>query len=367
MLATFLLAVSTTEAGNIRMLNIKKGFILFALLLSGSSLSFPTTEAAKKRSQWRIEKAEIAGEGPAVLWREPTDIRSRNLFYGAGGKEHEPHGPFTFVKEDLDGSSPKFTVEDQDGKKWKVKLGAEARPETAATRFVWAVGYFTNEDYFLPLIKIDKVPEQLHRGRKLIASDGAVRNVRLKRNLPNVEKLGNWEWSDTPFKGTRELDGLRVMMAIINNWDLKDVNNAIYQEKHGASGPEQVYMVSDLGAAFAGTAFGWPREKSRGNLQAYRHSKFITDTTPAYVDFATPARPKLMYFFFGPGAYTHRVHLGWIGKHIPRENAAWMGQLLAQLSREQIQDAFRSAGYEPEQVDGFSTVFEHRIGELKSL
>ena len=34
--------------------------------------------------------------------------------------------------------------------KWRVKLGVEARPETVASRLVWAVGYYANEDYFLP-------------------------------------------------------------------------------------------------------------------------------------------------------------------------------------------------------------------------
>jgi hypothetical protein len=226
------------------------------------------------------------------------------------------------------------------------------------------MGYFTDEDYFLPLVKVDKMPAELRRGRKQVGPDGAIRNVRLERQ--HGEKIANWEWSNSPFKGTRELDGLRVLMAVINNWDLKDVNNTIYQVKH-ATGPEQLYVVSDLGASFGGAAFGWPIDKSRGYLPAYRHSKLIKHATTEYVDFVSPARPKFMYFFFGPGSYRNRVRLGWIGKHIPRENAAWMGQLLARLSREQIQDAFRAAGYEPEQVDGFRGVLEHRIGELKSL
>ncbi len=33
---------------------------------------------------------------------------------------------------------------------------------------------------------------------------------------------------DDPFEDTREWNGLRVMMALMNNWDLKDENNAIY-------------------------------------------------------------------------------------------------------------------------------------------
>ena len=53
----------------------------------------------------------------------------------------------TFVDEDLKGSNPKFVVRDAAGVKWKIKLGTEARPETAATRLVWAVGYSADEDY----------------------------------------------------------------------------------------------------------------------------------------------------------------------------------------------------------------------------
>src|SRR5713101_7817864 len=115
---------------------------IFAFLLAIILLSFPAAGASKR-------KAEITGTGPAVIWRDPGDIASRNLFYGPGGEKDQPHGTFRFLKEDLNGTSTKFVVRDEDGVKWKVKLGEEARPETVASRLVWAVGYFTNEDYFL--------------------------------------------------------------------------------------------------------------------------------------------------------------------------------------------------------------------------
>ena len=87
----------------------------------------------------------------AVVWRDPGDVSTLNLLYGAGGKEHapDPNGKFTFVKEDLDGSSPKFSVQDEKGVQWKVKLGEETQSETAATRMLWAAGYFVDEDYYL--------------------------------------------------------------------------------------------------------------------------------------------------------------------------------------------------------------------------
>jgi hypothetical protein len=69
----------------------------------------------------------------------------------AGGAKDapDPHVDYTFIKEDMNGTSSKFYTQDSNGVRWLVKLGVEARPETAATRLVWAMGYFTDEDYAL--------------------------------------------------------------------------------------------------------------------------------------------------------------------------------------------------------------------------
>ena len=224
------------------------------------------------------EVVEITGQGPAVLWRYPNDIASRNLYYGSGGKEHAPReGFFTFDKEDLGGTNPKFDVIDDAGVKWKVKLGPEARPETVASRFVWAVGYFADEDYFLPVMRLKDGVPNLRRGRKQITADGLVYAVRLKRPRPHAKKLGAWQWWHSPFTGTRELNGLRVLMAVMNSWDLKDENNAVYQVK-AADGPFRLYEVSDLGASFGTPGFGWTKKGSRGNVKAYTTSKWIRNT-----------------------------------------------------------------------------------------
>lgn len=320
---------------------------------------------AGKRPKKFSEEAEITTSIPPVLWRNPTDIHFRNLFYGPGGKGHEPRGTFRFTKEDLDGTNPKFFVRDQDGVKWKVKLGTEARPETAASRLVWAVGYFANEDYFLADLKVLNMPPHLHRGQKYVYADGSIHNVRLKRYLDGEEKTGIWHWSESPFKKTRELNGLRVLMALINNWDLTDENNASYAEDN--SGPQQyIYLVTDLGSAFGAGRLTWPLERARGNLSTFRHSKFITKITPDYVDFQTPAQPSF-FFLATPREFAHKLRLRWIGRRIPRADARWIGQLLAQLSPEQIRDAFRAAQYPPDQVEGFAAVVESRIVELAKL
>jgi hypothetical protein len=64
-----------------------------------------------------------------------------------------------------------------------VKLGIEARAETAASRITWPVGYYTKEDYFVRDLQVLGMPAHLHRGQETIDPDGSVHNVRLKRHV----------------------------------------------------------------------------------------------------------------------------------------------------------------------------------------
>ncbi len=100
-----------------------------------------------------------------------------------------------------------------------MKLGPEVKPETAATRLVWAAGYFADEDYYRPQIRVQGM-KQLSRGKEYVSDGGLVREARLER-AGDGKKSGDWSWYETRVAGTREFNGLRVMMALINNWDLK--------------------------------------------------------------------------------------------------------------------------------------------------
>jgi hypothetical protein len=329
----------------------------FTILLILFVVSLSVSAAVKEK---HVKRERISATGPAVMWQEPTDIETRDLFYGPGGRSHVPHGTVTFVKEDLGGANPKFVVIDHDGQKWKVKLGPEARPETTATRLVWAVGYHANEDYFVPELQVRGLPA-LHRGHELAGLNGLVRNARLKREPKEEKKIGNWQWRHDAFTATRELNGLKVMMALINNWDLKDENNGIYEENG-----TRIYMVSDLGASFGAAGRTWPRAKSKDNLEAYKQSKFIRRVTASTLDFQVPARPRYVYWV-NPKEYLGRVHLEWIGKNVPLADARWMGDWLRHLSPIQIRDAFRAGGYSPQEVNEFADVLERRIALLTDL
>lgn len=310
------------------------------------------------------QRQELASaRAAAVLWTDPGAIKSRDLYWGPGRKQHQPRGPIRFVKEDTKGNSPKLDVRDGDGKHWRAKLGVEAQAETAATRIIWAIGYTANETYFFPDLKVEDLPQRLKRGQGHIGPGGNVHDVRLQSRPYHDKKAGNWEWRKNPFYGTREFNGLRVVMALISNWDLKTENNAVVEDKDSG---RTLYEVSDVGTSFGKNGQSYTEAGAKGNPEAYAHSRFIAKVTPEYVDFNCPARLPLIYIFHFP-RFLGVLRSRWIGKHIPRQDVRWVASLLAQLSPEQIRDAFRAAGYPPETVEAFGVALQKRIAELSRL
>jgi hypothetical protein len=300
--------------------------------------------------------AQQAGTTVA-LWNDRGDPAALDLLNGAGGKEHQPGTNFKFIEESKSGTSPKFIVEDENGAKWKVKLGHEVKSETAATRLVWAAGYFVDEDYYRPQIQVRGM-KPLSRGREYVSGDGLVREARLERQGVG-KKLKNWDWHHNPFVGTREFNGLRVMMALINNWDLKEINNDTF-DRNGEPG----YEVADLGASLGRTGNSFAR--SRGVMKDYVETKFIKKVTPKDVDFVMHSRPFFLTIFHFP-YYRTRTRMESVTKHIPIADARWIGNLLSRFSSEQIRDCFRTAGFSPEEVEGYARIVTQRIEALKKL
>ena len=299
-----------------------------------------------------------------ILWHDPGNVASLDLFHGQGGEAGMPQGPFNFISEDMNGTNPKFNARDANGTTWRVKLGNEARPEVVASRLLWATGYFVNDDYVLTAAHINNL--QMKRGGKEI-HDGEIREARFSRKPEGEKKIGIWEWKQNPFTGTREFNGLRVMMAVMNGWDLKDVNNAVYKEK---GSDKQIFLVSDIGATFATTDFSVTKGRSKGNVKQYEKSKFITKADRMEVDFATPSAPTgLLLASMGVEAKEFAMRKGfeWIGRNVPRADARWIGSLLGQLSHDQIVDAFRAGHFPPKEIDTYVRIVEERIAELKAL
>jgi hypothetical protein len=317
-------------------------------------------ETKSEKKEEKRNKGEALPRLKAVIWHPTVDVNQLNLFYGAGGKEGAPSpgAKYKFKKEDMNGTSPKFDVEDDKGIKWRVKLGEEPRAETAATRLLFAAGYFVDEDYYLDELHVEGLPP-LKRGQSFVTGDGVVHGARLERRMKEIKKLGTWDWFKNPFVGTKEFNGLRVMMSLVNNWDLKTINNSIYEVSD-----EAAYAVSDVGATFGKT--GNPLHRSKSVLKDFEDSKFIDKVTGDFVDFVMHSRPPLLAAVNIPN-YEKRTHVQDVTKHIPLADAKWLGERLSQLTEEQVRDCFRAGGYTQEEVEGYSTVIQNRIAALNAL
>lgn len=341
-------------------------FLLLSLLFSLATISplraasvgqdnGEKTEKGKKEKKKKDDQgAATNGEKPRPwLWSEPTDIESRDLFNGAGGADGAPNpsDKFKFIQRDTGGTSEKMDVEDARGRKWTVKLGKETKSETAATRLVWAAGYHVDQDYFVKRAYIDG------RGGFEVAD---ARFERKDDGFSKVAETPNWSWAlGNPFTGTREFQGLQTLMALINNWDLKDVNNRISKpgKKTGLDPNTHIYYVSDLGGTLGSTGsvfrnFFMFREApagTKGEPNDYANQPFIRGVKNGEVEFN----------------YKGKNDQGLRGVKV--ENARWMGNLLGRLSDKQIGDAFRAGGFDEAEVAIYVRAVRSRINQLQNL
>jgi hypothetical protein len=285
---------------------------------------------------------------PAVLWRDPGPIASRDLFWGSGAEARAPRGPFTFVEEDTSGTNPKITVKDARGESWDVKFDEEVHAEVAANRIVWALGYIVEDQYFVREGTVTGATG-LTRAAKFVGADGAFKDARFRWKNPAVERTEEeWTHQRNPFVGSRELSGLYILMTMINNWDIMGPrNNKVLRATLPDGRVERRFLVSDLGATFGRMGGGVITNHSKWNLEHFRQDRFIDKLSNG------------------------TLHLGHDGydpdmDRVPVEHARWFAGLVSQLTPAQLRRAFEAAGARPEEVDGFATKLAEKIAELET-
>jgi len=313
----------------------RNSFKRITLILIGLALLLSV--AIQGQQSKKSHPKPIPNDAKPVLWREPTDIASRDLFLGPGGEAMKPDlSKVTFIADETRSYSKKYRVRDGAGNEWVVKVGPEAQSETAATRLIWAAGYFADTTYLLPHVDIE--------------GKGPFDNARFEARPKGQKRLGQrWDWSKNPFVGTNELQGLKVLMALINNWDIQNHNNNILLVTDEATGEKEArYFDTDLGASFGkeGRFIGHTRNRPD---QYVADTKFITGVDHGLVRFDYKGKNK------------HLI------SDITVAQAKWLGNILSQLSDQQISDAFRAANYSPEQIEALTRVVKARINELAKL
>lgn len=326
------------------------GLAAIACLLTFNSQAL---SQGKKKKKDREPGPSVALKAP-VIWRDPGRVETLDFFNGPGGAKNQPTGPFTFVEEDKGGTNPKIKIRDGSGRHWGVKWGSEVRSETFASRLAWAVGYGSEPNYFVSSGKINGV-KGLSRAKKYVSSDGSFTDARFELKEEGILKQTDkesWRWSGNPFAGTRELNGLKIMVMLTSNWDPKDQsdsqsNTAIYT--YSRTG-DVIYVMSDWGATMGKWGGFTSREKWDCDGYTSQTSKFIT------------------------GVEGRNVRFGYEGKHtddiregIRVSDVQWLMGYLGRITDAQLRDGLRAAGATAEETSCLARAVRDRIDQLKRV
>lgn len=300
---------------------------------------------------------EGARKATNILWRNPGRVETLDLANGVGGSAKSPRPPFRFIEEDVSGSNPKIKVRDARGTEWGLKWGEEAKPEVFASRLAWACGYIAQPEYFVADGKIIGV-KKLARAAAFVAPDGGFQNARFqfRSKSPKFLKKDNWSWSYNPFVGTKELNGLKVLMMLTSNWDNKDArdidrdsNLGLFEDRRGGH-PVILYFVADWGASMG----KWGRVYNRNKWDC----KGYSEQTRGFVK----------------GVKNGVVEWGYVGQHtedaakdIRVSDVAWLMRYLGRLTDRQIRAGLRASGATPDETECFTSALRARMEELRRV
>lgn len=303
-----------------------------ALVLIG--LTVASCAAPKMRST--LNRRPTAAE-MAQLWVKPANIASRDLFWGAGGQKFAPPEGVEYKVKAFDdtGMSGGWDLEDPSGREYSVKIGVESQIEVVASRLLWAVGYHQPPTYILTKYELsgERAGELPMTGR-------------FRPKMDDLDNVADWSWHENPFVGTREFKGLIVLQVIMNNWDIKEQQNKIYDVKR-PGGPNRWYVVRDLGAAFGKTA--WP-VGTKGDPADYEKQQLLKRVVNnRKVEFDYDARHKELF------------------EDITVEDVVWICELLNQITPKQYADAFRAGAYPPEVAERFISKLRSKVQEGLNL
>jgi hypothetical protein len=282
----------------------------------------------------------LASPAPlAEFWAEPADSSARDLLYGEGGRAlaPDPTVSFAFVKRKTVGTSPGYTVRDARGTTWSAKMGEEAQAEVAVSRLLWGIGFRQPPEYLLPSWTLDGGPAPGRQGP-----------ARFRPDLPGWKERGSWLWRENPFRKTPPWRGLVVFMRLVNNWDLLDRNNSLYELDPPLEGVQRFYVVKDLGASLGRSTF--PHQGTKNDARDFDRQPFVGNVEGGIVTFADPGRRH------------HDLY-----ENISTEDVRWTCDRLAKLSPEQWQDAFRAAHYDQETAARYIGRLRLKVDEGRAL
>jgi len=293
-----------------------------------------------------------APRGKPELWRDPGNVAAFDFTYGAHGPEFMPQPAFRFEREDLRGTSPKVFVTDRAGRRWRVKGGREVRSESFSTRLAAALGYYAEPTFFIAAGHMDGVAN-LGRASGFIQKNGDFTWASFERFEPPLRFLEGeaWAWSGNPFDGTPQLNGLKILMMLLSNWDNKDARNSIRGSNLGIleDGSKWIYFVDD-----------WGQSLGRWGESYSQTSEFdcagYSEQSPEFVSSASGGEIRFGY----RGQHTTDFTSG-----IQASDVAWLMQYLGRINDEQLRAGLAASGATSEEAGCFTAAIRDRIEQLR--
>jgi hypothetical protein len=288
-----------------------------------------------------------------IIWRDPGNVRPRSHYCQVGLRRQSA---ITFVAESTEGTNPKIEVKDvscvvgrQVGRK---RSAPKSSPRawcgrgTTWSRATVARGHLAGV-------------RNLDRAKKYVGSDGNFSDARFEKKFKGVQKLSDeqsWAYDENPFVGTRELNGLKIMIMLLSNWDSKDRHQASKSSNTkifivpSRAVTERLYGVTDWG----GTMGKWGGVLRRGKWDCDGY----TDQSDDFVK----------------GVKNGMLESGHSGQHtdsikdnIPVAHARWLLGYLGKLSDTQIRTALKASGASASEVSCFSRAVRSRISHLQAF
>lgn len=273
------------------------------------------------------------------LWREPRNLAARDLYAGEfPSSAPDSRDRFVVTGTKTSGTQSGYDVKDSKGREWSVKVGIESRVEVTVSRIVGAIGYHQPPVYYVPAWT------RVEDGKAFKEEP-----ARFRLEPSTLKKVGDWSWSDNPFVGTRPLAGLFTVMVLLNNWDIKAAQNALYRVTAEGSDPRSWYLVRDLGASLGKTA--WIHQASKADTAGFAAEGFIKRV-----------EGNRVLFQYNGAWLEPRVHT-----IVTPADVRWVCGLLAQLSDRQWRDAFRAGGFTKAESDVYVARLREKILEGQRL
>jgi hypothetical protein len=274
----------------------------------------------------------------AELWVAPEP--RRDLFQGVGGARlaPDPSATYTVIEIKRGGFSRGYTVTDPRGREWSAKFPPEAGTEVVASRLLWGLGYHQPPVYLLREWTAEKA-----------TSPNPQLPARFRESDPDLHGLNagdSWSYYENPFVGTRPMNGLLVLQAMLGNSDLKAAQNAIYTLDRAHEGATRWYVARDLGQTFGRTGV---IDAPRGDVEVFEETPFIVGVENGKVKLDYRGRHKALF------------------ENIRPADVRWICERLDRLTDEQWQDAFRAGGIDRHAADRFIRRMKQKIDEGLAL